>query len=110
MTKLFKYVVLTSPFSKHAPTIAEAMSTWSYTVPQDLELSSASESNSLVHYNQVSSQRATSMQPITLEVSVKATHWYSRNTCSQMAISMQRITLEVPVKATMLLILLEVTV
>ena len=41
MTKLFNNVVHTSPFSKHAPTFAEAMSTQSYTVPQDLELSSS---------------------------------------------------------------------
>ena len=38
VTTLCKDVVLTSPFSKSAPTIAEAMSTQSYTVPQNLEL------------------------------------------------------------------------
>ena len=41
MTKLFKDVVLTSPFSKHAPTIAEATSTQTYTLPLGLELSSS---------------------------------------------------------------------
>ena len=41
MTKLLKDVVITSPLSKHTPTIAEAIAKQMYTIPQDLDLSSS---------------------------------------------------------------------